>query len=64
MNSILSWLGISPSPEERKTLLKLRYTGAKSMKVVGRGTLTMSAEDAKSTRKAKRFIQELDHYVK
>lgn len=63
MNSILVWIGLLPSDEEKKTLRHVRLSRNRSMKVVGRGTLTMDAKDARSTPKAKKFMANVDSLV-
>ncbi|MDR8523454.1 hypothetical protein [Shewanella fidelis] len=63
MGKILTWLGLAPTKEERLILQKLNKKGSSSMRVVGRGTLTMSAVDARSTDKAKKFMKNLDSIV-
>lgn len=60
---LLSLLGLAPSTEEREILQHLRKKEASSMRVVGRGTLTMDATAARSTKKSKDFIKTIDRLV-
>jgi hypothetical protein len=43
--------------------LKNKDNGSKSMRVVGRGTLVMSAKDVRSSQKYKDLIQKADKIV-
>lgn len=44
MNSLLRFLGLAPSKDEEEMVKKLRNTYT-SLKVVGRGTVTVSADE-------------------
>lgn len=63
MTKLLELLGLAPTHAEREILKKLNNRSSSSMRVVGRGTLVMSAKDARSTVKAKKFIQDIDSIV-
>jgi len=63
MKKFLGWFGLAPTTEEREILQHLRKKEASSMRVVGRGTLTMDASVARSTQKSKDFIQKIDRLV-
>ena len=64
MTKLFAWLGLGPTSEEREILKHLRKKEASSMRVVGRGTLTMDASAARGTRKSKDFIQKIDKTTK
>jgi len=63
MYKIFVWLGLSATNEEREILKHLRKKQASSMRVVGRGTLTNEASEARSTAKSRRFIAKIDRIV-
>ena len=49
MSKLLEFIGLEPSDREKQTLENLKEHGNSSMKVVGRGTLTMSEREAKKS---------------
>lgn len=61
---ILSMCGLSPSKDEKAILQHLNSANSASMRVKGRGTLTMDPHAARSTKKSKEFIQSLDSLIK
>lgn len=63
MTKFLAFFGLAPSSEEREVLQHLRKKEASTMRVVGRGTLTMDAAAARSTKKSREFIEKLDRLV-
>ncbi|WP_417763954.1 hypothetical protein [Shewanella sp.] len=63
MSKLLAFFGLAPNDEQKEVLKHLRKKEAASMRVVGRGTLTMNAEDARSTEKSKAFIDKIDRLV-
>lgn len=63
MTNILKLFGLVPTDEEREILKELRKKESASMRVVGRGTLTMSAKEARITDKSKKFIAKMDQLV-
>ena len=63
MSKLLVWLGLSPTDEEREILRHLRTMEASTMRVVGRGTLTMDVKAARSTQKSREFIEKIDQLV-
>lgn len=63
MTALFRLLGLIPTQEEREILQQLRKKESSSMRVVGRGTLTMSAKEARDTEKSKEFIAKMDKLV-
>jgi len=63
MTALLRLFGLVPTQEEREILQQLRKKESASMRVVGRGTLTMSAKEARDTEKSKKFIAKMDKLV-
>jgi hypothetical protein len=63
MTTLLRFLGLVPTEDERELLKHLRKKESSSMRVVGRGTLTMSAKDARSTQKSKAFIAKMNELI-
>lgn len=63
MTTLLQWLGLAPNEEEMDVLKKLNKHGKASMRVIGRGTLTMSARDARDTPKARKFIKDMEDII-
>jgi len=63
MTILLRFLGLVPTEDERELLKQLRKKESSSMRVVGRGTLTMSAKDARSTAKSKEFMAKMDKLI-
>lgn len=63
MTNLLRFFGLAPTEEEREILKHLRKKESSSMRVVGRGMLTMSAKDARSTQKSKEFMAKLDKLI-
>ncbi|WP_440877646.1 hypothetical protein [Thalassotalea sp. PLHSN55] len=63
MTALLRLFGLVPTKEEREILQQLRKKESSSMRVVGRGTLTMSAKEARDTEKSKKFIAKMDKLV-
>ncbi|WP_298941986.1 hypothetical protein [uncultured Psychromonas sp.] len=63
MTKLLKLFGLVPTEEERELLKHLRKKESSSMRVIGRGTLTMSAKEARSTQKSKEFISKMDKLV-
>ncbi len=63
MTLILKLFGLVPTEEEREILQQLRKKESASMRVVGRGTLTMNARDARNTEKSKKFIAKMNKLV-
>jgi len=63
MTALLRLFGLVPTQEEREILQQLRKKESASMRVVGRGTLTMSAKEARDTDKSKKFIAKMDKLV-
>lgn len=57
MEKLLQLFGLAPTDEEKEFLNHLGENAPRSMQVLGRGTLVMSASDARKTRAAKNFIQ-------
>ena len=64
MTTFVQALGIIPTDREKETLIALQKTGMPSMKVVGRGTLTMSVEDAKKSENYKRISAKISEFVR
>jgi hypothetical protein len=60
LTKLFQWLGLAPTDDERKVLDALNKNGLKSMRVVGRGTLIMDAEEARNTEKFKRMISKIN----
>lgn len=48
MNPIIKWFKSSLSAEERETVCILNDSGTSSMNVIGRGTLTMDTDEART----------------
>ncbi|TRW94402.1 hypothetical protein [Candidatus Methylobacter oryzae] len=63
MTTLLRFFGLVPTEEERELLKHLRKKETSSMRVLGRGTLTMSAKEARSTKKSKEFIAKMDKLI-
>jgi len=63
MTTLLRFFGLVPTDDERELLKHLRKKESSSMRVVGRGTLTMSAKDARSTKKSKDFMAKMDKLI-
>jgi len=63
MTTLLRLFGLVPTEEERELLKHLRKKESSSMRVLGRGTLTMSAKEARSTKKSKEFIAKMDKLI-
>lgn len=63
MTALLRLFGLVPTEEERELLKHLRKKESSSMRVVGRGTLTMNAKEARSTKKSKEFIAKMDKLI-
>ena len=63
MTTLFRLFGLVPSEEEREILKHLRKKESSSMRVLGRGTLTMSAKEARSTIKSKEFIAKMDKLI-
>jgi len=63
MTTLLRLFGLVPTEEERELLKHLRKKETSSMRVLGRGTLTMSAKEARSTKKSKEFIAKMDKLI-
>jgi len=63
MTALLRLFGLVPSQEERDILQQLRKKESSSMRVVGRGTLIMSAKEARVTEKSKKFIAKMDKLI-
>jgi hypothetical protein len=63
MTPLLRLFGLVPTEEEREILRQLRKKESASMRVVGRGTLIMSAKEARTTEKSKKFIAKMDKLV-
>ncbi|BBL60288.1 hypothetical protein [Methylomonas koyamae] len=63
MTTLLRFFGLVPTADERELLKHLRKKESSSMRVVGRGTLTMSAKEARSTKKSKAFIAKMDELI-
>jgi|LakWasMet15_LOW5_FD_contig_71_682264_length_443_multi_2_in_0_out_0_2 hypothetical protein len=63
MTTLLRLFGLVPTDDERELLKHLRKKESSSMRVLGRGTLTMSVKDARSTKKSKEFIAKMDKLI-
>lgn len=51
-------LGIYIAPEERKVLDAINSSGLTSMRVIGRGTLTVDAKEVTKTEKFKGYVKQ------
>ena len=56
-------LGLFPTDDERKTLESLAKYGQPSMRVIGRGRLVMSVEDAKKAASYKKLVAIADEII-
>ncbi len=64
IKTILLYFGLIPTDYERTILAHLRKKESSTMRVIGRGTLTMSAKAARSTEKSKSFMKYIDSIIK
>lgn len=60
MSKLLMWLGLEANKEEKHILEMLNKNALPSMRIVGRGTLTMDAIEARSTEAAKNYIKDME----
>lgn len=60
MSKLLEWLGLEANKEERRVLDMLNKNGLPSMKVFGRGILTMDAIEVRSTESSKELIKNIE----
>lgn len=63
ITKIGQWVGLIPTDCERKTLEALAKHGRPSMRVVGRGTLTMSVEDAQKSETYKKLLAKANEII-
>lgn len=59
MSKLLEWLGLEANKEERYILDILDKNALPSMRIIGRGTLTMDAIEARSTDSSKELIKNI-----
>jgi hypothetical protein len=63
INLIKKILGVYVSPDERRVLDAIDKSGLKSMKVVGRGTLTVDPKEVASSEKFKAYAEQAKSVV-
>ena len=63
MTKLLQFLGLVASEQEQEILRDLQKYGKPSMKVVGRGTLTMSVADAKDSDVYRRLCEQTSQLI-
>lgn len=63
MRKLLQYLGFIASDQEHEILESLQKHGTPSMRVVGRGTLTMSIADAKKSENYIRISKQMEQLI-